>query len=224
MLDELVDPTKSDIRSRLYQLADHDQRIIMGDDPRLPEMPREPTLFDFFKFRFGAGVEHLLQSARLALVSGQPEKVIIACLLHDIAVIGFIRGDHGYWGEQMIAPYVDDEVAWAVRVHQALRFYPDESVGYAYPDLYLKAFGPDYQPDPYIEREYRQAREHKWYMTARMLTVNDIYAFDPDVRVKLDDFTDIIGRNFKQPAQGLGFDNSPCAHIWRTIIRPNKFL
>ena len=34
----------------------------------------------------------------------------------------------------MIEPYVDEEVSWAIRVHQALRFFPDKSVGYAYPD------------------------------------------------------------------------------------------
>lgn len=223
MLDDLVNPQKSDIRSRLYQLADHDPVILMGDDPRLPPMPAAPTLMDFFRLRFG-NAEHLLQSARLAMITGQDEKVITACLLHDIAVIGFIRGDHGYWGQQMVAPYVDEEVAWAIRVHQALRFYPDESVGYTYPDLYLKAFGPDYRPDPYIDREYQQARKHKWYMTGRLLTLNDVYAFDPEVQVKLEDFTDVIGRNFKQPAEGLGFDGSSCAHLWRTIIRPSKFL
>jgi len=223
MLDDLVDPKRSDIRSRLYQLADHEPRIIMGDDPRLPPMPAAPTLLDFFRLRF-ANAEHLLQSARLAMITGQDEKVITACLLHDIAVVGFIRGDHGYWGEQMVAPYVDPEVAWAIRVHQALRFYPDESVGYSYPELYLKAFGEDYRPDPYIEQEYRRAKDHKWYMTGRLLTLHDLYAFDPDVTVQLDDFTDIIGRNFKQPAEGMGFDGSPCAHLWRTIIRPTKFL
>lgn len=215
-----------DASVRLYQLADHPDkstRIVMGDDPRLPAMPKAPTLADFFRLRF-TGTEHLLQSARLALLSGQNEKVVTACLLHDIAVCGFIRGDHGYWGEQLIAPYVDEEIAWAVRVHQALRFYPDESVGYAYPDRYIEWFGADYQPDSYIAHEYEQARKHRWYMTARMVTVNDLYSFEPDVVVSIDDFTDIIGRNFRQPAEGLGFDNSPCAHMWRTIIRPSKFL
>lgn len=211
-----------DLRSRLYQLADHKPSIIMGDDPRLPAMPAAPTLADFFHLRF-TGTQHLLQSARLALLAGHSETIITACLLHDIAVCGFIRGDHGYWGEQMLAPYVDAEVAWAIRVHQALRFYPDESVGYTYPDLY-RAFGEDYRPDPYIEQEYQQARKHRWYMTARILTMNDVYSFDPDVVVPLEDFTDILGRNFRQPVEGLGFDGSGCAHLWRTIIRPNKFL
>jgi len=57
----------------------------------------------------------LLQSAAHAKKSGHGEKVILACLLHDIAVASFIRCDHGYWGAQMIEPYVDEEVSWAVR-------------------------------------------------------------------------------------------------------------
>ena len=40
----------------------------------------------------------------------------------------------------------------------------------------------------------------------------------------LEEFTDIIGRNFRQPEQGLGFDNSPVAHMWRAMIRPAKYL
>jgi hypothetical protein len=37
--------------------------------------------------------------------------VITACLLHDIAIAGLLSANHGYWGAQMVAPYVDDEVA-----------------------------------------------------------------------------------------------------------------
>ncbi|MDX2223329.1 MAG: hypothetical protein SFV21_11295, partial [Rhodospirillaceae bacterium] len=61
-------------------------------------------------------------------------------------------------------------------------------------------------------------------MSARLITVNDLYAFDPTVRVALDQFTDVIGRHFKQPKEGLGFDASPVAHMWRSIIWPNNFL
>jgi len=150
--------------------------------------------------------------------------MVLACLLHDIGVVSFIRCDHGYWGAQLIEPYVDEEVSWAVRVHQALRFFPDESVGYEYPDLYRQLFGPDYKPEPYIEEEYRHARNHKWYMTARMICVHDLYSFDPNAKVNLDDFVDIIGRNFKQPKEGLGLDSSPSSHMWRTIMWPTRFL
>jgi hypothetical protein len=226
------------VKSRLFLLADGDMsmpngaalqkerpgaRMLMGPDPRLPRMPDKPTLVDFFKYRFGPA-QHLLQSAKHALTAGLPEKMILACLLHDIGVIGFIRSDHGYWGAQMVAPYVDPEVTWAIRAHQALRFYPDEAAGYAYPANYLQYFGADYKPEPYIEAAYKRARRHKWYMSARMITVHDIYSFDPNVTVALDEFVDIIGRNFRQPKEGLGFDNSPSAHMWRTLNQPTKYL
>ena len=35
-----------------------------------------------------------------------------------------------------------------------------------------------------------------------MICVNDIYSFDPNAKVDLNDFVDIIGRNFKQPEEG----------------------
>jgi hypothetical protein len=197
--------------------------FLMGADPRLPQMPDKPTLLDFFRQRF-ASTAHLLQSATHALKAGLPEKTVLACLLHDIGVVSFIRCDHGYWGAQLIEPYVDEEVSWAVRMHQALRFFPDESVGYKYPDQYVKLFGADYKPEPYIVAEYERARNHKWYMTARQICINDIYSFDPNAKVSLDDFVDIVGRNFKQPKEGLGFDNTPSSHMWRTLMWPTRFL
>ncbi|MEQ8955594.1 MAG: HD domain-containing protein [Gammaproteobacteria bacterium] len=195
----------------------------MHDDPRIPEMPQAPTLIDFFKLRF-APANHILQSARLAKINGMDEKVIIACLLHDMCVGNFIRTDHGYFAAQMLKPYVSEEVAWAIEAHQALRFYPDESVGYEYPEAYIRFFGADYRPEPYIEKAYQDARKHRWYMTSRLITLNDLYSFEEGVVVDVDDFTDIIGRNFKQPKEGLGFDGSPVAHMWRAMIWPNNFL
>jgi hypothetical protein len=61
-------------------------------------------------------------------------------------------------------------------------------------------------------------------MSARKITINDLYSFEKDVEVELEDFTDIIGRNFKQPKEGLGFDGSPTAHMWRSFIWPNNYL
>lgn len=216
-----IDPVEPRPRPTREQTAG--KRYLMREDPRLRKMPPAPTLIDFFKYRFGPS-QHLLQSARLARQNGLDEKTVLACLLHDIAVFGLIRSDHGYWGAQLIEPYVDEEASWAVRAHQALRFYPDESVGYEYPEAYLRMFGADYAPDPYIDREYQAARKHKWYMTARMITVNDLYAFDPDTVVEIEEFEDIIGRHFRQPEEGLGWDNSPSSHMWRTIMAPTRFL
>ena len=202
-----------------------DTVFMMGDNPALPEMPERPVLKDFFLLRFGTFARsHLLQSARLAQLKGLDEKVIIACLLHDIANAGLLRSNHGYWGAQMVGPYVDGEVAWAIEKHEALRYFPDESVGYTYPEAYIDYFGPDYSPPDYVRREHEAARQHRWYMTSRLVTINDIYSFDPGVVIEFDSFEDVIGRNFRQPEEGLGFDRSPVAHMWRTMIWPNNFL
>jgi hypothetical protein len=61
-------------------------------------------------------------------------------------------------------------------------------------------------------------------MEARLITVNDLYAFDPKAQVSLDPFIDIIGRQFKQPREGLGNDNTAVSHMWRTMIRPDAPL
>ena len=202
-----------------------DTVFMMGDNPALPKLPPRPTLKDFFLLRFRERARrHLLQSARVARENGLDEKVIMACLLHDIAVAGLLSADHGYWGAQMVGPYVDEEVAWAIEKHEALRYFPDETVGYADPEAYIEYFGPDDQPPDYIRREHQAARQHRWYMTSRLITVNDIYSFDPDAVFDYDEFEDGVGRNFRQPEEGLGFDGSPVAHMWRTMIWPNNFL
>lgn len=202
-----------------------DTVFMMGDNPALPAMPERPTLRDFYLLRFGPIPRtHLLQSARVARENGLGEKVITACLLHDIAIAGLIPANHGYWGAQLVAPYVDEEVCWAIEKHEALRYFADESVGYSYPAAYIDYFGTDYNPPEYICREAEAARRHRWYMTSRLVTINDIYSFDPNVVVDFDEFEDLVGRNFRQPREGLGFDGSAVAHMWRTMIWPNNFL
>ena len=165
----------------------------------------------------------MLQSATRALKTGMSEEVILACLLHDV-VQALIKVDHGWWGAQLFEPYIPEKSTFAIRYHQALRFYPDSDAGYEYPDQYLRIFGHDYTPPEHIEATYKMVRNHKWYMEPRLVTVNDLYAFDPNAKVSLDPFTDIIGRHFKQPKEGLGNDNSPSAHMWRTIANPDAPL
>ena len=198
-------------------------RVLMHREPRLPQMPEKPTLVDFFKARW-APASHVLQSAALARRNGYSDRIVMACLLHDISVHGLIRTDHGYWTAQLVEPYVHPEVAFAIRYHQALRFFPDPDVGYEYPEKYLTWFGEDYEPPAYLKADYEYARAHKWYMSARLVTMNDLYAFDPNTNPKIEEFEDIIAREFRQPEEGLGFDRSPVAHMWRTMIWPNNFL
>jgi hypothetical protein len=188
----------------------------------LKKLPAKPTLVDFFNLRF-APANHVLQSATRALKTGMSEQIVLACLLHDV-VHALIKTDHGWWGAQLFEPYVPEKTTFAIRYHQALRFYPDEAAGYEYPDLYRRTFGVDYEPPPHIQAAYKMVRNHKWYMEPRMVTVNDLYAFDQNAVVSLDPFIDIIGRHFKQPKEGLGNDNSPVAHMWRTIANPDAPL
>ena len=188
----------------------------------LRPMPAKPTLLDFFENRF-APANHVLQSANRALKTGMEEEVILACLLHDV-VQNLNTPDHGWWGGQLIEPYVPEKTAFAVRYHQALRFFPDEEFGYEYPESYFRTFGIDYEPEPYLVRTYENVRKHKWYEYPRLVTVNDLYAFDRSQEVSIDPFVDIIGRHFQQPEEGLGWDDSPSSHMWRTLMMPERPL
>ncbi len=209
----------------LIKKMDADHVFMMGDNPALPRMPAKPKLVDFFRHRFSdITVRHLTVSAKRALDDGMEEKIVLACLLHDISNGCFVRSDHGYWGAQMIAPYVDEEIAWAVQYHQPLRYFADEAAGYTYPSSYDAFFGPDYQPPEYIRRDAELARNHRWYMSSRLVTMYDTYFFDDVAAFDPEIFTDVIGRHFKEPEEGLGFDQSPVAHMWRTMIWPNNFL
>ena len=86
------------------------------------------------------------------------------------------RPDYGWRGAQMVEPYVTERVTWAIRYHQALRYFADSFVGYEYPEMYVPMFGKNYKPAAYIEVAYQEALAHRWYLTAR---------------------------HFKQPAEGL---------------------
>src|SRR5207247_7869058 len=79
----------------------------------LEPMPDKPTLVDFFTLRF-APATHVLQSATDALKKGEKEETILACLLHDV-VLNLIKVDHGWWGAQMMEPYVSEKVSWGIR-------------------------------------------------------------------------------------------------------------
>src|SRR5262245_41519778 len=193
-----------------------------GNVKRLEKMPAKPTLQDFFRLRFDPA-NHVLQSATRAMKTGMTEEVILACLLHDV-VLNLVKPDHGWWGAQLVEPYVPEKTSFAIRYHQTLRFYADEEAGYEYPDSYHRTFGVDYTPPPHIQAAYKMLRNHKWYMEPRMVTVNDLYSFDPKAVVSIDPFIDIIGRHFKQPKEGLGNDNSPVAHMWRTMANPDQPL
>jgi len=196
-----------------------------------PPLPARPTLVDILTQRLHvlrhglpmAVTPHGIQSATMARAAGCDEDIVFACLIHDIG-LGLLRPDHGWFGAQLVEPYVSEKIAWAIRYHQALRFFADPDVGYEYPAMYVTLFGPDFEVPDYIEAAYREARAHPWYMAARQITLYDDYSFDPGAPIDLEPFIDIIGRHFRQPAEGLGRDNTPVTHMWRALIDPNRPL
>jgi predicted HD phosphohydrolase len=62
------------------------------------------------------GWEHSLQAATRALRAGEPDDMVVACLLHDSAV-GIAPANHGQVAAEILRPYVSDEVYWVVRHH-----------------------------------------------------------------------------------------------------------
>lgn len=186
----------------------------------LEPMPEKPTFLDFFEKRFFTAANHCLQSANHAQNAGMSEEIVFACLLHD-TVQALMRVDHGYYGAQLYEPYVSEKVAFAIKYHQPLRYYSDPENGYEYPDLYRNMYGEDYIPPQHVQEVYKWIRSHPWYELPRMVTVNDLYAFEPGVNPQLDQFRDLIAKHFQQPEEGLGNDNSPSAHMWRSIAHPD---
>src|ERR1700744_542256 len=72
-----------DVESTMFAQLGPDTVFMMGDNPALPEMPDRPGLLDFFRLRMtDMTFRHLLTSAQRALDDGQPEKIVLACLLH----------------------------------------------------------------------------------------------------------------------------------------------
>ncbi|MEP7313684.1 MAG: hypothetical protein ABI859_13945 [Pseudomonadota bacterium] len=194
-----------------------------GNVTLLPPLPARPTLTDFIKLRLQSNSEHCLQSARLARRKNMDEDIVFACLVHDL-VLSMVRAEHGFWSAQLFEPYVSEKVTFAIRHHATLRFFPDKEATYEYPELYRTLFGSDYVVPPHQQAEYDWVRKHRWYMAPRLVTVNDLYSFEPGVKVTLDEFEDLIGRHFRQPKEGLGMDGSSVAHMWRTAANPDAPL
>ncbi len=89
MLDVLDEPEKAAAKADAaeeeeQQLGVHPPRtgrLLLPRSTPLEPMPDKPTFLDFFRLRLSSS-NHCLQSATHALESGQPERTVMACLLH----------------------------------------------------------------------------------------------------------------------------------------------
>jgi hypothetical protein len=189
-------------------------KALTSTDPHFPTVAEIEQKIPTRHFRMGVGNLFVAQTpgAKVKILPPMPDKPTL------------LKTDHGYWAAQMYSPYVPEKTAFAIKYHQALRFFADPIYGYEYPDLYRRLFGEDYVPLPHIRADYEMLKKHPWYEAPRLVTVNDYYSFDPNAKVSIDPFREIIGRHFKQHKEGLGNDNSPVAHMWRTMARPDMAL
>jgi hypothetical protein len=113
----------------------------------------------------------------------------------------------------LIEPYVDEEVRVGRARTPGAALLPRRIRRVCVSGNVHQPFRANYEPDGYIKEAYKRARDHKWYMTARMITVHDIYSFDPNAVVSWESFVDIVGRNFKQPKEGLVSTIARRAHV-----------
>jgi len=140
------------------------------------------------------------KAANLALKAGVEEKGVLACLLHDIAMVGLI-------GVTMAIGAPNSSRLMSMRKSPlpcaitSLRFFLILPPAMNIRRLY-RHFGKDYKPEPYIYAT-NDMRSPQMVWHGGMITLNDLYAFDPNTTVDLEVFTDIVGRHFRQPKEGL---------------------
>jgi len=169
----------------------------------MPERPRCSTSSGCASARQPPDAER-----RLAQKNGVAEKLVLACLC-TTSHRRFIRGDHGYWAAQMLEPtWTKSRVGHPVSPGAAV--LRRRVVGYAYPNV-LKLFG-GLPADPYIQRDYAYAREHKWYMSARLICINtSTRSILPAGAAR--GVHGRGGRHFKQPKEGSAGRQPLGAHV-----------
>jgi len=177
-------------------------------------MPKAPKLLDFFPaavFR-----DYLPPPAaeckKTALDAGQDEKVVIGgacCMIFRMARC--LRTEHGYWSAQIgLRPMSSEEVGLGgFSITRRLRYFARRGRWIPkYPECLQQtsSFGTDYEPPEYIQTGASGCGvRNRWYMKRpRLITI-----YRPCIRSRItgrldpEMFTDVIGRNFKEPKEGL---------------------
>jgi nitric oxide synthase oxygenase domain/subunit len=75
--------------------------------------------------------------------------------------------------------------------------------------MYYDLFGKDFFAGTVHPQRRGLRNEASLVYESAVDHLNDEYSFDPASSLNIEPFIDIIGRNFKQPAEGLGWDDSP---------------
>jgi len=121
-------------------------------------------------------------------------------------LIGFIRADHGIGAPDGGTLCRRGGLLGDSRPPGAA-LYADESVGYSTPNPTIRISAPTIAPT--LHRGRVQARPRSQMVHDSTVDHRSRYLFvRPERDVELEEFTDIVGRNFKQPKEGLGWDSS----------------
>jgi predicted HD phosphohydrolase len=127
-------------------------------------------------------LEHALQTATRAERAGADDDVVVAALCHDIGK-AISEPNHPAVAAELLRPYVRDEVAWMVEVHQ---------------DFQGRHYYAHLGKDPDARARHRG---HPSYALAeRFADEWDQAAFDPDYPTEpLDHFEPLVRRTFAAP-------------------------
>lgn len=125
---------------------------------------------------------HCLQTATLAEAAGADDELVVAALCHDIGK-SISVANHGPIAAEILRPYVRDEIAWMLQVHQdfqGLHYYG--LVG----------------ADPDKRRAY--VGHPAYHMTATFTDRWDQIAFDPErATPPLEHFEPLVRSIFSRP-------------------------
>jgi predicted HD phosphohydrolase len=133
------------------------------------------------------GWEHSLQAATRALRAGEPEDMIVACLLHDSAV-GIAPANHGQVAAEILKPYVSEETYWVVRHHGIVQK--------------LQMVNHPYWGSGVAEETVAPLRSNPYFARTRQFCDDyDGASFDPDYdTLPIETFEPIVARVFAQEA------------------------
>ncbi len=127
---------------------------------------------------------HCRQSATRALRNGEPTDMVVAALFHDIGDV-LAPQNHSEVAAAILAPYVDDEIAWVIRHHGLFQGY-----------YYFHHLGGDrdardrYRSSPHFDR------------CADFCANYDQNCFDPGYDdLPLEDFLPLVEEVFARPSR-----------------------
>jgi len=184
-------------------------------------MPDRPTLRDFYLLRSTRSPHPPAAERPVARENGLDEKSHWRGLLHDIAIAGLVSANHGYWGAHWSRAYSGrGRSPGPIEKHEALRLLPRRGGGVQLPEAYIDYFGRTTARCLYTAGGVGGA-QHRWYMTSRLVTINDIYSFDPNVTASSTSSPTSWGGT-SAAHQGIGLRRVAVAHMWRTMIWPKQ--